>query len=530
MTAATQPRQSPWPRRWAVPALIAALALTVAVMAGALVVADLRLPWSFDEHAYGYEGWVWMADGGLPYRDFVENKPPVIYLLWGLAQRWAPGEAWPMRLAALAALLATGWIVGWLARAMGYRRGAAVAGLLAAGIMLSPRLESQYGLTEPFMVLCTVGMVVVAFRARQVGSGRLLLLAGVLGGLAFLSKQVAACEVLAVAGWLLTDPAAAGRARLRAVLLLGAGFLVPVLASWLWAQAAGVGPNYLRAAFGQLVLWGAPTWDERRHLLLRTLLDEAFVRAFAPLYGAGLLYLLLRRGRTPGERLVLWWLPWALVGALVGSLYRHQFQQVAPAVALGTAVAAGGLWRWVGRLPRGWSQGLSAAAPVVCLALLVLLALPSVRLSRDASRPALQEEAAAEEALAQAVRAAARPGDRLLTWRGPLRVNVLAGLRSPTPYATDFYYRRPEVAEEVRATLAAQPPRFALVKRGTLPGLGTGPPLPGPPVPGAWLEKWLAGVLRADYRLLTEAGGYALYERGGEPSATAPAGRSSSNG
>ena len=44
------------PRRWAVPALIAALALTVAVMAGAPVVADLRLPGSFDERVYGYAG------------------------------------------------------------------------------------------------------------------------------------------------------------------------------------------------------------------------------------------------------------------------------------------------------------------------------------------------------------------------------------------------------------------------------------------------------------------------------------------
>ena len=52
---------------------------------GALVVAAPRLPMSYDESAYAYQGWVWFGTGGLPYDFRMENKPPVIFLLWGLA-------------------------------------------------------------------------------------------------------------------------------------------------------------------------------------------------------------------------------------------------------------------------------------------------------------------------------------------------------------------------------------------------------------------------------------------------------------
>ena len=70
-----------------------------------------------------------MADGGLPYPDFVDQNPPLIYLFWGLAQSWFPGEARPLRIAALVSLLTTGLVGGGLARRRGYRRAAPFAGL-----------------------------------------------------------------------------------------------------------------------------------------------------------------------------------------------------------------------------------------------------------------------------------------------------------------------------------------------------------------------------------------------------------------
>ena len=62
----------------------------------------------------------------------------------------------------------------------------------------------------------------------------------------------------------------------------------------------------------------------------------------------------------------------------------------------------------------------------------------------------------------------------------PLRVNLLCGLKSPTRYALDFYYSRPEVAQEVRRAVKARRPRFVIIKPGSVPRV----PVPTEPALG----------------------------------------------
>ncbi len=128
------------------PFILAALSV-IAAASGALSLA------SSDEGTYSYGGFAWIIHGDLPYRDFVENKPPGIFLAWGLIWLLAGGAPIAGRLLALAAVVLAGIIVARVSRRIWNSPLAWIAGPLFITAFCSPYIGFPYADTESFAVL-----------------------------------------------------------------------------------------------------------------------------------------------------------------------------------------------------------------------------------------------------------------------------------------------------------------------------------------------------------------------------------------
>jgi len=488
---------------------------------GVRTAASWRSPELYDEMVFGYGGWVWICDGGVLYQDLADNKPPLIFLLYGLSTKLFGPTVFPVRTAATVSVLIAGVIIGLLARSMGYRYGAVLAGFTMLVFALSPSVGAHGAYTEPFMILGTTGMVALAFWSRRANRLTGFVAAGVLGSIAFLFKQVCLLELLAVSVWLVADTQSSAQRRGGRLALLWAGFAIPLLLSIAWALKTGGLVEYFESVYGyMLVSGGAPTSVLVRIARFALAIKEN-VWPLLPLGLGGALFLCLRRWLPGNQRLVVLWVLFALVGPFAGWAYGHQFLQVVPPLALATIMAGSWLWR---RLD-GWGamarEDLRRAAKGACIfAAFTFVWLQLPLLYNAVSLPEQRQESSARQSLAQIIRARAQTEDTLLSWHTPLMVNILSGLRSPTRHAFDWYYFRQDVAEEVIRTLTHTPPRFVVMKRfvvvpregatGDKADTGISRPLG---IRERLVDPWVEQMVARDYHLIAVVDKYLLYER-----------------
>jgi len=87
------------------------------VLCGLLFSAvSLAYPFGRDQGLYHYVGREWFH-GALPYRDMMDQKTPVIYFVFGLANALFGEHLWSVRVLELAWVLSIGWVLGWAATA-----------------------------------------------------------------------------------------------------------------------------------------------------------------------------------------------------------------------------------------------------------------------------------------------------------------------------------------------------------------------------------------------------------------------------
>src|SRR5262245_1518442 len=176
-----------------------------------------------DEAAHAVGSWV-LLDGGRLYRDFVDNKPPLLYAYYALVQTVLGRGLLPVHLATAALTVP----LTALAASSVFRHGrrGVTAGMLHLAFG-SAFLAHDVLAANAELILLLPAAWAVALVAREDGSPgvRDALLAGVLLGVATLVKQQAAFWLPALAYPLL---AAGGTARGRRPLALGAGFLAPL--------------------------------------------------------------------------------------------------------------------------------------------------------------------------------------------------------------------------------------------------------------------------------------------------------------
>jgi 4-amino-4-deoxy-L-arabinose transferase-like glycosyltransferase len=507
------PPTSPAPAARNLQRLTVGLLVLVVVFAVAVrLYAATRIPASFDEGIYAYGGWEWICDGGLLYRDLAENKPPLVYLTYGtLIKLGGPGLL-PTRVAGTLALLLTGLLVGLLARQMGYRYGAGLAGLVCAAFLLSPSLDSPYALTEPFMILAVAGMFLVAYRSRNQALPWGLAAAGVLGGIGFLYKQVALLEVAALSVWILLR---LGRPRGRSWGELGAfwvGFVLPPLASVAWASHAGILADYRYCCFGPLLTSIAPPTLGGRLTMLAVSVNQEWQLLLT--YLGALVFLCVRPGARESRRLLSLWVVAGLVGPFIGSAYGHQFLEAGPPLALATVLVFLWLGHRLGWERLGEEQELLRGVRALVLFAAVFGVWVQLPLLRDAlTLEGRNHVVAAEATLAKLVASRSSPQDTLLPWANSLAhscllINVQSGRRSPTRWVTGDPGALPGAGAEFQRALTQAPPRF-VVTAGVVPSAGPAPPAERPSA----LDAWVAHLVSTQYRLVTTADRYALYER-----------------
>jgi hypothetical protein len=333
---------------------------------------SLVQPMGADQALYAYVG-ERIRDGGLPYRDAWDQKPPAVHFLYaGLRTVWADDGVVPaadLIAAAIVAVLL--YKVGNAVGPAGTGAGAALLFLLlsnpaftrVAGI----RLRSQ---CETFIALAVTAAFVCLVKDRKGPSGLAAFGAGVLFGLAFTLKYNAAVFVLGGVGslWLLRRLTFSGLIRLS----LGC-CLPPLVLLAIFALGGALRP-LLDATVAYNLQYSGETYtsllDPARYLLTFPV-ERARVDALWTLGGAGCLVLL---AGTLGDRARLMPIAWVAAAcasiAINGSRSLPQyFIQANPALALAAAWGGAMAWRWMRD-----ALGHTARYPALAAAMLLLVA------------------------------------------------------------------------------------------------------------------------------------------------------------
>ena len=171
----------------------------------ALRIPSLSQPAAADQSLYAYVG-VQILNGGAPYLDAWDQKPPAIHLIYALLW-WI----WPDERVVAAADLTAAAVVCWLLVVLGRRLGSTSAGWVAAGVFMllgNPSMHRLSGVfiraqCETFIALAVTGALVLSLSPERRRST--LAVAGVLLGVAIWLKYPAVTfgVPVFVAVWLL---------------------------------------------------------------------------------------------------------------------------------------------------------------------------------------------------------------------------------------------------------------------------------------------------------------------------------------
>jgi hypothetical protein len=339
------------------PQLRAGVLVALACVLLAVRLPSLVQPMGADEGLYAYVG-ERILDGGLPYRDAWDQKPPAIHFTYALMRAVLPRDA---------AVPAADILIAAVVAALLWRLGIGVAGPpvgpWAAVLFLflsNPAFARLGGVAvraqcETFIAAAVTGAFLCLARSRTPPHGRRLLGAGVLFGVAFTFKYNAAAYVAAAlfALWIWRALS------LRSAALLAAGLLVPS-AVFVVRFAGG---HALHDLYDATILYNLHysgetylgPWHALAYLFTFPI-RHARVDALWLIGGAGCLVLLLGARREPRRLFAVAWVAAACLTITInGSRDLPQyFIQAAPALALAAA--------WAGTLVFTRTRALSILA------------------------------------------------------------------------------------------------------------------------------------------------------------------------
>lgn len=332
--------------RWAralplLPIVLAALPLV-------LYLPALDNPFERDEGVYATiaQG---LLEGLVPYRDLFDNKPPLVYAWYALGfVLFGESVVAPRLIAALLLSLTTLAVYGE-ARLLFAKGVAYVAtGLFALGTGL-PWI-ALHANTEAYMLLPLVGSLLAFTLGLRRRNGWWLLAAGVLGGMAMMTKQVALWNVIALAVVAAVWHWRRNGLNRRIVVPPGqvlAGASISVGAVAIPFALAGALSDLFYASLSYNFLYvSSLSLVERLVNLGYGLL--VFFGIAAPLISASIfgVYLVFRRPRRSLDYLVLLWALASAIGvASGGRFYPHYFLHLVPAMSILAAITIYNLWR-----------------------------------------------------------------------------------------------------------------------------------------------------------------------------------------
>jgi hypothetical protein len=213
----------------------------------------LRIPSFFEPYYYGDE-MVYLTLGqgihqGLTlYKDIHDNKPPLIYLAAAIA-----GNLFWFKVILAFWNLATIYIFYRLSEKLfaGKVRTQKISTLIFALLTTLPLLEGNTANAELFMIGPSILAILLLLNEKL--KTKKVFLAGILFGIATLFKVPAALDLpVIIIFWLITkNLRSSWKEILKNSLVIAAGFVLPILLTFIWYLAKGALPEYIKAAFLQ---------------------------------------------------------------------------------------------------------------------------------------------------------------------------------------------------------------------------------------------------------------------------------------
>lgn len=441
-------------RGWAWPEW---LALAFVLLCG---LPTLMWPLSLDQAAFSYVGREW-AEGGLPYRDAWDIKPPGIFLLYGIGWWFTSDFVLAARLLDLAATLTAAGIIIVLCRRIGWTSAGPYAAAFYGGIYFFEFNFSNTAQVENLSAPFIAGAAVLAARGDRLGP---LAVAGALIGFAAAMKTTMLVFLALPLIVLL-----ARRVSLRQHAALLAGFLlVPVLfAAYFWLRG---GMGELRELVEAQMSYARSTdgFDAKRFLEVTLGSTEFFpylsYGTLAVLGGMLLFAPMRRRGIVPA-----WIILFLLQLVAQNKFLAYHHVSLVPPVALGlgwmVAVFAGrvGSVR-VGPLRTAFAASLFASLAFLGLRNIAHFVVPIQRLSGRISEERFDRffvynyySHPWSKAAAKDLASITRPDERVLVYAFDPTILLMAGRRSVTRHFSNApIYLEGWFPDEMRAKFFRQ--------------------------------------------------------------------------
>jgi len=453
----------------------------LATLAVALVAIAVQLPNLPSGKAPQEDAGVFMyaaqvlLDGGLPYRDVWDHKPPLIYLIDALGVVLGGGS--PLGVWALQALAyAAAAVIGQRLLARAFGAPAALFGTVA-WLLASPRIVLVDGYFTNFVqtFLAPLQFTAIALylheerhRTRTWRTPAI----GATAGVAALLTPAGLGLWLAIGTHLVATRVARGSLAplVARVGLLLIGAVIPLAMAGVALGLAGLWGEFWDQAVRYNAIYSgtvtvAGRWDSLEYGL-RLLGSGGFL--FIAIAGAAIAL----RDRTSlprasdGRRLVsvaLIALPFeAFLGSASGREHGYYWLAALPALGILTAYAAFAFARHLapGLARRARRSAGLVTAVAIAIALAALTARPAALMVRVAMTPEDGLNAAATHYLAGST----RPGDTVFIWGSRAGVLVTAGRRSPNRYVYQYAplwtrgYESVRHVNELTAALTERPP------------------------------------------------------------------------
>ena len=486
--------------------LLLVLALAVAVR-----LPLMEFPMGSSAGTTAYVGQRWL-EGGVPYRDAWDYRPPGLFLLSGfVAHRLAPLGA-AVEQGAIRLILGRGargvritpgeampetcrlamWLLDLAAVLLVYRLVRSWAGhteaVVAAGVcgFFGGAFLVQGDCLGPGPPVCCLTVLAMLAALRSGGRRPLwLALSGLACGLAACFDLLALLYTPAIVLWAAastqgSDPAAK-RWLLRPALVLGAALLpMAGFAAYFWARGAfgdfwrsAVAYNVLYRWFPMAMRTPAYHWQT-----LRSLAPE---QGALWLFAGGWVLHAFSIGFSPHTRLVAFWGVAAVAVAVVArQVEPSSFLQTVPPMAIGAALAVTNpSERFLARDGRGRLETRSIMLALLAVALVVGFGYTEWRAYRThASRTELTAERVAAS-VADMIRDRTMPGHPIYVWGMGPQVYVLADRPAAhrmfynrplnVPWVADEFFGGPAAFDDIVRTLIRTEPAFFVTTEAALP-------------------------------------------------------------
>jgi len=426
--------------------------LLALVVAPSLQLAPTVIEQGRDSGIFAYTGKV-IAEGGLPYRDAWDNKPPGVYYIDALAFLLFGANRWAIWLIETISIFLTGGVLfALLSQVYEQRRMAWIGAFAFALLVRHPGLVSDTNFTEVYALLPQVICFWAGYQFLSRPERRWALLVGFSAGLAFLTKQTTVGMALAFIPAILLSRHEILRAKQR-WLWLGAtilGGLSSLAGAVLYLWVKGILADAIDATF--IAPMAFHNWVSREPASFVDTLIQTLTASTAPVVIGPLLPFLLigmvaagrqllprrlePRGLGATQTLMVWAMLtfWAdlVVTNPTSRGYGHYYVTLLPSMVLLVVFSVSAIVR------RGTPARLLGRMGRAALWMYLFLAVAGGAIGGTVYRLSTVDWAIAgpvrNKTLTEYVMENTTPEDTVLVWGATTAINFQSDRNSPMPY------------------------------------------------------------------------------------------------